>query len=159
MHQARIAALLALACSGAAAGAAEPQAAADVAHLTRAACEAGTAYAARDLDTLDRLTADDYRQTDVRGGVLTRAQWREFVRNRKSVLTIECDDIEVRLYGPAAVVTGGWTYTSHKPEGDVVVRSRWTSMWTKERDDWKRHAFQNTYVNPRADQCAAEQAP
>ena len=81
----------------------------DIADVTRAACDAGHAYASRDLETLDRLTADDYSQTDVRGGVLKRLEWRDFVRNRKSVLTVECDNVEARFYGGAAVVTGGWT--------------------------------------------------
>lgn len=132
------------------------EAVADVVALTRVACEAGHAYASRNLTALDKLTADDYSQTDVRGGVLKRVEWREFVRNRKSELTVECDNIEVRLYGNAAVVTGGWTYTNRKPDGNTVTRSRWTSVWTKEQDGWKRHAFQNTYVNPRADQCASK---
>jgi ketosteroid isomerase-like protein len=132
---------------------------ADTAELTRAACDAGHAYASRDLDALDKLTADDYSQTDVRGVVMQRLAWRDFVRNRKSVLTVECDHVEVRFYGRAAVVTGGWTYTNHKPDGDVITHSRWTSVWTRERDAWKRHAFQNTYVNPEADRCAADAPP
>jgi ketosteroid isomerase-like protein len=120
------------------------EAMAAVAELSRVACAAGHAYASRDLTTLDKLTADDYSQIDVRGGVLKRLEWREFVRNRKSNLTVECESLEVRIYGGAAVVTGGWTYTNRKPDGDVITHSRWTSVWTKERDGWKRHAFQNT---------------
>jgi ketosteroid isomerase-like protein len=92
--------------------------------------------------------------TDVRGGVLKRAEWREFVRNRKSVLAVQCDTVEVRFYGEAAVVTGEWTYTMTRPEGKVTSHSRWTSVWTKYTDGWKRHVFQNTYVNPDADKCA-----
>jgi ketosteroid isomerase-like protein len=129
---------------------------ADVDALSQAACAAGHAYAARDLEALERLTADDYVQTDVRGGVLTRAEWLTFVKNRPSTLSIECANIEVRFYGATALVTGGWTYTNHKPGGDVVTRSRWTSLWTQERGTWKRHAFRNTYVNPAADQCAMD---
>ena len=137
---------------------ASSEGAADLAELTRLACDAGHAYAAQDLAALDRLTADDYFQTDVRGGVLKRLEWRDFVKNRKSVLTIECDNIEVRFYGGAAVVTGGWTYTNRKSGGDTVTHSRWTSVWTKYLDGWKRHTFQNTYVNPEADQCASKPA-
>ena len=76
------------------------------------ACEAGHAYAKRDIATLDGVTAADYVQTDTRAGVLNRAQWLDFVRNRKSDLTVECDSVEVRFYREAAVVTGGWTYTT-----------------------------------------------
>jgi ketosteroid isomerase-like protein len=129
---------------------------AEMAALKALACEAKHAYAKRDIATLDRLTADDYVQTDVRGGVLNRAQWLDFVRNRKSELTVDCDSVEVRFYGDAAVVTGGWTYTRMSPDKNSTTRSRWTSVWTKSGTDWKRHAFQNTYVNPNADRCALD---
>ena len=127
---------------------------AEMAALKDLACEAGRAYAKRDLAALASLTADDYVQTDVRGGVSNRAQWLDFVRNRKSELTVDCDSVEVHFYGDTAVVTGGWTYTRMLPDKNATTRSRWTSVWTKSGADWKRHAFQNTYVNPNADRCA-----
>lgn len=126
------------------------------AELTRLAGEAGHAYASRHLPTLERLTADDYIQTDVRGGVLNRSQWLEFVKNRKSELTVESDNVQVSFYGSAAVVRGHWTYTSKSDGKDVTSYSRWTSVWTRYPDGWKRHAFQNTYVNANADRCAIE---
>jgi ketosteroid isomerase-like protein len=122
--------------------------------LASLACEAGRAYARRDVATLERINADDYVQTDVRGGVTRRKEWLEFVKNRPSELTITCEDIAVRLYGAVAVVTGGWIYTAHQEPKDLVTHSRWTSVWTHESDGWKRHVFQNTYVNLKADRCA-----
>ena len=139
-----------------ASSAADSTVSADTDAVSRAACAAGRAYASRDLATLDWLTARDYVQTDVRGTVLNRAESMDFVRNRQSTLSIKCEDVEVRFYGSVAVATGAWTYTNHKTTGNVVTHSRWTSVWTKENGDWKRRAFQNTYVNPQADQCAME---
>jgi len=81
----------------------------DTAVLEELACTAGRAYAERDLPTLEHLSADDYVQTDVRGGVLHRAEWLDFVRNRMSELQVDCDSVEVRVYGESAVVMGGWT--------------------------------------------------
>jgi ketosteroid isomerase-like protein len=135
----------------------------DIATLTALGCEMGRAYARQDLATLDRLNAEDYTQTDTRGVVVAHAEYPEYVRQRTantfkngvSTLKIDCDDIEVRLYGDAAVVTGGWIYTVEKPDGSLVRRSRWTSMWTRYPAGWKRHAFQNTWVNPDANQAAA----
>jgi|SRR5450432_301535 len=124
------------------------------AQLTDLAAEAGHAYASRDMAALERLTAEDYVQTDVRGGVLTRSQWLEFVKNRKSNLTVETDNVQISFYGTTAVVRGHWTYTSKDAEGkDIVKSSQWTSVWTLTPDGWKRHAFQNTYVNLNADHC------
>lgn len=127
---------------------------ADTAQLTRLACEAGQAYARRDLEALERLTADDYSQTDVRGSVLDRSAWLDFVKNRKSELAIECDDVHVRYYGDAAVVTGRWRYTNTREAEKLPTATRWTSVWTRYPEGWKRHAFQNTYINPDADRCA-----
>jgi ketosteroid isomerase-like protein len=124
---------------------------ADTAELTRLAIEAGRAYARRDVEALERLTADDYVQTDVRGGVLSRSQWLEFVKNRKSDLTVETDDIQVRYYSDVAVITGRWKYTLKGSSGESVSYSRWTSVWTRNTGDWKRSVFQNTYVNTDAD--------
>lgn len=91
----------------------------DTAALVKLAGDAGNAYAARNLATLKKITADDYVQIDVRGRSLNRTQWLDFVENRKSELTVESDDIRVRYYGQAAVVTGHWTYT--KKDGDKEV--------------------------------------
>lgn len=123
------------------------------ADLVKLATDAGHAYASRDLATLERITAEDYVQTDVRGGVLTRAQWLEFVKNRHSELTVESDEIAVRFYGDVAVVTGRWTYTLKENGNSAVSNSRWSSVWTRYPDGWKRHVFQNTYVNANADRC------
>ena len=127
---------------------------ADVTDLTRLACEAGQAYARRDMASLERLTAEDYVQTDVRGAQLDRSAWLVFVKDRKSELTIECDDVQVRVYGDGAVVTGRWKYSLSRDGGRLPTVTRWTSFWSRYPDGWKRHAFQNTYVNPDADRCA-----
>jgi ketosteroid isomerase-like protein len=142
-----------------AAPSAEADRATDTVELTQLATASGHAYASRDLPALERLTAEDYVQTDVRGAVLNRAQWLEFVKNRESALTVETDDVHATYYGAAAVVTGHWTYTLTRNEKDAVTYSRWTSVWTRYPDGWKRHAFQNTYVNVNADRCAVDGVP
>jgi ketosteroid isomerase-like protein len=130
--------------------------AADTAELTRLAMEAGHAYAQRDLPSLEHLTADDFVQTDVRGAQQNRAQWLDFVRNRKSELRVETSNVQVNFYGGAAVVRGHWMYTRKENGRDLITYSQWTSVWTRENGSWKRHAFQNTYVNPNADRCALD---
>jgi ketosteroid isomerase-like protein len=141
-------------------GAQSPASKSDIAQLTTLACEMGQAYARQDLAALDRLNADDYTQTDTRGVVVSHAEYPEYVKQRTaafvskgvSAISIACDNIEVRIYRDAAVVTGGWTYTMQKPEGNTSRRSRWTSVWTRYPDGWKRHAFQNTWVDVDANQ-------
>jgi hypothetical protein len=82
---------------------------------------------------------------------LSRSQWLEFVKNRKSDLTVDTDDIQVHYYSDVAVVTGRWKYTLKGSSGNSVSYSRWTSVWTRNTGDWKRSVFQNTYVNADAD--------
>lgn len=108
--------------------------ASDTAELTRLVAESGHAYARRDLAALDRLTAEDYVQTDVRGGVLDRVQWLEFVKNRKSEQTVDTDDVKISVYGDVAVVRGHWTYTFLKDGNKIVAYSQWTSVWSKYPD-------------------------
>jgi hypothetical protein len=82
--------------------------AADTAELTRLAMEAGHAYAQRDLPSLEHLTADDFVQTDVRGAQQNRAQWLDFVRNRKSECASRpatCRSISMAVQ-PSCAVTG-----------------------------------------------------
>ena len=70
--------------------------------------------------------------------------------------TVESDDVRVTFYGTASVVTGHWTYTMRRNDKDLVTHSRCISVWTRYPDGWKRHAFQNTYVNANAEYCAIE---
>jgi ketosteroid isomerase-like protein len=129
--------------------------ASDISELTNLARDTGNAYARRDLPMLEQLTADDYVQTDVRGGILNRTQWLEFVKNRKSDLTVETDNVQISFYGNTAVVRGRWIYRSKVDVGEALSNSRWTSVWTRYDDGWKRHVFQNTYINAEADECAS----
>ena len=151
MNKVLFAFVIALLCPDYALSASAAGRSADIAELTRLAIESGHAYARRDVAALEQFTAQDYLQTDVRGGVLNRAEWLEFVRNRRSDLTVETDGIEVRFYGEVAVVMGHWTYTLKGAGPDTVSYSRWTSVWMRGSNGCKRHIFQNTYVNPNAD--------
>lgn len=126
----------------------EAEVSAETVELTRRATEAGHAYARRELPILERLTADDYVLTDVRGGVLHRAEWLEFVKNRKTELTVESDDVHVSYYGSTAVVTGRWTYTLKETVDNATSYSRWTSVWTRYPDGWKRHASRIHTLTP-----------
>jgi hypothetical protein len=125
----------------------------DSIELVRLSCESGIAYANRDTVSLKEMTADDYVQTDVRGRFMKKTQWLQFVKNRPTDIKIKCDSIEVRFYNGVAVVTGKWTYNYYakyyNEEKFVNIAtsvSRWTSVWTKYSKGWKRHIFQNTYL-------------
>jgi Domain of unknown function (DUF4440) len=69
--------------------------------------EMSRAIVVSDMDTLGRGWAEDYRFTNERGDVVTKAQLLEVIAS--GVLTYESvanDDIEVRIFAGAALMTG-----------------------------------------------------
>jgi hypothetical protein len=59
-----------------------------------------------DWATMDRILADDYVLTDRDGFVSTKAQVLAYMKSGEGkILTLAIDDMKVRVYGDAAVVT------------------------------------------------------
>lgn len=135
-HQLLVLALASVFLVTVSAGADSSNSRANISQLTALGCEMGRAYARQDLIALDKLNGEDYTQTDTRGIVVKHADYLEYVRQRTvefvnggaSALSIDCDNIEVRMYGDAAVVTGGWTYTVRRGDqakgGVIEIGSR-----------------------------------
>jgi hypothetical protein len=53
---------------------------------------------------------------------LQRKGPREVVRDRRTTLVVQCDNIEARIYGDATIVAGAWSYTMKPVQGDVSTR-------------------------------------
>lgn len=124
----------------------------DTAQVGMLARRFGEAWLKADVKTLDALLAREYTHTDVTGKVLHRADWLADAGNAQRWLrgnaggaspAIEFDDINVRVLGDTAVVTGGNTI---RPADTKVapMRLRFTQVWIKEDGQWKRRFFQAT---------------
>lgn len=111
----------------------------------------GEAWAINDMATLESLLSDDYVHTDYLGRVQNRAEWLDYVRERKAkgiVNKIEFADIKVRLYGDVAVVTGLNVIKGSLTEqaNDAGAQIRFTQVLVKRRNKWLRTSFQATPV-------------
>jgi len=82
----------------------------------------------------DQILADDYIGTDFDGNVGTKPQFLESLKSGESVMTSSItDDMKVRIYGDAAVVTGRTTTVNEQYKGkDLSGQYRWTDMWVKD---------------------------
>lgn len=93
-----------------------------------------TAIVQKDTATIERLLADDFIGTtnDVRYGKA------EAVNDVKTGVhdTLDMDDVQVRLYGNAAVVTFDQKERSRHGEEDFSGHYLFTNVWVKQGDRW-----------------------
>ena len=94
--------------------------------------EWGVAFEQRDFTTLDRLMADEYILTDPLGHVRSKAETlAALAANEVQFESTSSDDVNVRIHGDTAVVTGrstfrgcykGWSMAGQYQYTDVLVR-------------------------------------
>ncbi len=108
------------------------------------------AFVAGDVETVKRMTAEDYLQTDVNGKVQDKSAWlAEYYlplveRMKTGQLkwdVYERKDIQVRRYGNVAVLIGQTTFkTSDAPKASEL---RFTQVWVKRHGNWQRAVYHN----------------
>jgi ketosteroid isomerase-like protein len=115
--------------------------------LLELARKTGEAWAAHDIRTLERLIDDPYFHTNLSGRTFNRAEWlAEQVPNFTPRPTITFDDMKVRVFGDTAVLTGRNVVTL-RHEGKVREQAlRFTQVWRRYGDTWRRAVFQGTEV-------------
>jgi ketosteroid isomerase-like protein len=141
-------ALVALGLPCAALRAAPAEAAMELRTLTKSWDEA---YLARDAAALGRLLADEYTLTDASGAVINRTAYLMSLIKSPDIsraTSFASEDVEVHVYGDAAVVTG-----SSPVKGRARGRSqafsdryRFIDVWVKQQGSWKAVATQATRV-------------
>jgi ketosteroid isomerase-like protein len=96
------------------------------------------AWVKRDVAFFDRIMADDYTWTSPWGEVLTKAHNLALVKSGEDVIkSWVLADIEVRVYGDAAVVSGRDTIKETYKGEDVSSQNRWTHTWVKIAGRWQ----------------------
>ena len=91
-----------------------------------------------DWATMDRILADDYVLTDRDGEVSTKAQCEAFMRSGEDkILTLMTDDVKVRVYGDAAVVTLRATIKETYKGEEISDVVRITNTWIKKASCWQ----------------------
>lgn len=105
------------------------------------------AWVKKDRATIDSLLAGDWRVTDPTGQVLTKAQvMKELDSGERKLESGAIDDVEVRLFGNVAVVTGRTRATGSYQGNKVSVTLRFTDVFVKRRGAWRAVASQATVV-------------
>jgi len=100
--------------------------------------EWGQAFYKRDIAFADRFLADDYTGTEEKGIVMTKAQELEDLKSGVHLSTSGVqDDIRVRVYGDAAVVTGRTTVKGQYQGKEFTSRYRWTHTFIRRDGQWQ----------------------
>lgn len=98
-----------------------------------------------DLTLYERHIANDYHATDSAAGLRTKDFLLQMLKGRKFE-RYDLDDLKVREYGEAAVVTGRFhrkgsgTNRQGKPF-EIDSQGRFTSVWVKRDGRWQQTVF------------------
>ena len=101
----------------------------------------------RDMSALSLILADDYRDTSSKGVVRNKVEEIESVRAvATNFLSYDVDELEVRVYGGVAVVTGRLIVKVLYENQQVEGRFRYTRMYVRRVGRWQAVASQMTEV-------------
>ena len=113
--------------------------------LIREMYDFSTAWGMSDTARLSHLLAPEYRHSDVFGEIQHRNEWLAFAANKREISKLEINDIEILMYDVnMAVITGKMSYLfgAEKMKQDL----RFTQIFGNYNGQWKRTAFQGTYI-------------
>jgi len=101
----------------------------------------------KDIDTLNKIMADDWVNIDFQGKVVTKAQT---IASLKSGLPATqaagLGEMKVRVFGDSAIVTGSDTGKSGSKGKEVIEKYLWTDVFVRRNGRWQAVASQSTKV-------------
>ena len=128
----------------------------DSTEVRAAISEFSSAFSNADTARLRVLLTPDY--VHVNGGsgeVLDRERWLNWVGTRRGELdagqyilaSYELGDVDIRMYGNAAVVTGTVHSTGMEHGSPFESRIRFTNTWVRWKGRWRRAGFHDSPVS------------
>ena len=106
--------------------------------VRRLELEWGVAFERGDMATLDRLMADEYILTDPLGTVRSKADSLAAINTREvSFESTRSDDVNVRISGDTAVVTGRSTFRGRYKGWSMAGRYQYTDVLVKRHGSWR----------------------
>jgi ketosteroid isomerase-like protein len=96
-----------------------------------------------DGDFMETLTNSDFLLTDASGQWLGRAEHLELMREPSPLDGVSYRDVEVRLFGPTALVHGVFEATA---PGGKVIRVRYLDVYSWDGAAWRLVNAQNTRI-------------
>jgi ketosteroid isomerase-like protein len=98
-----------------------------------------------DVSTFDRMTSDDYAVISENGDLHTKRETLEWLGRRKAEYRyLQKDELNVRVYGDAAVVTGRSVLTRQEHDRDYNGAYRFTEVYIRQKGSWLAVALQVT---------------
>jgi ketosteroid isomerase-like protein len=121
---------------------------ADLVRLRKIQQELSAAWMARDRATIERLIAPDWSVTHVAGQRLTRADvFRDMLESDATQIAASTvDEVEIRVYGDAAVVTGRTHAAGVQSGAPFDVQLRFTDVFVRRDDRWQAVASHATQI-------------
>jgi ketosteroid isomerase-like protein len=101
----------------------------------------------RDSSVLRRILSDDLTFVTPFGDVFDKAAIANVGDNKDLVNdSIEIDDVRVRVYGEAAVVTGRATLKARVKDLDLSGQYRYVRVYARQEGRWQVVAYQATRI-------------
>jgi len=98
----------------------------------------GEAFERGDMATLDRLMADDYILTDPLGNVRSKAESLSAIQtNELRFESTESDNVNVKVIGDTAVVTGRSTFRGRYKGWPMTGQYQYTDVLVKRSGSWQ----------------------
>ena len=100
--------------------------------------EWGNAFLRRDIAALDRFMADQYILTDPLGNVRDKTESLAAIETSEVRFeSTESDNVNVRINGDTAVVTGRSTFRGRYKGWSVAGQYQYTDVLVKRRGSWR----------------------
>ncbi len=101
-----------------------------------------------DIEANERLLADNWVNVNPDGSVTTKAKLMELLKDSSfKIGSIDNDEVVVRVYGDAAVVTGRSTTKRAGQDSEVITRQvRFTRVYAKNKGRWQVVSAHNTLI-------------
>ena len=100
-----------------------------------------------DAATLERMTSDDYTFITLRGEMRSKSEIvKGFSTGTFKYDSREISDLNVRVFGDAAIVTGRATQHGAENGKDYSGDYRFTRVYVKQKGQWSTVALQTTRV-------------
>jgi ketosteroid isomerase-like protein len=101
-----------------------------------------------DIAVLDRICAADLIYTHSNGIVETKDQWIESIKSgAQRYKMFDRDDVQVRIYGDAAILTGRSKVSVTSKGQDKSFQLRFTAVYVKQQGRWQFVAWQSTRIS------------
>jgi ketosteroid isomerase-like protein len=119
----------------------------DERELTQLVKDLNEAVVKADVAYLERVLHEDYTHHRPRGTVENRAQYLENRKTRRvDFESLVSDEMQVRVYGDAAIVTGRSTAKGQDQHGKMDELRRWTRVLVRRDGRWQFVHFQVTPI-------------